>query len=349
MSLLSWQLKDLASTLSTTRVWEKSGMKAAVGQLYSELRAKGLDYFPHIWISDEWFCPDRIAGIAAPFYLFDERLLRLEKQYVGRVEGANLTDRMKILRHEAGHAIDNAFGLRRCPERRRIFGSSRETYPTSYQPQVFSRQYVRHLGQGYAQSHPDEDFAETFAVWLTPESQWQARYPKGSWVRQKLDYIQDKMATLTHSQLGQEKIKTQTQGLQMFVHKPGPVYHSLATINESLQDYYRRKRRQYRINWPKAVESAMTEVFCPVHERSSRIKACQFIRSRQKQLADEVASGIGQPKYVVNDLANRLVAKVRREKLYLRTPPQRAQAYLKDLMTLQALEFMRTGRHRVVL
>ena len=28
-----------------------------------------------------------------------------------------------------------------------------------------------HLDPWYAQSHPDEDFAETFAVWLTPEVQ----------------------------------------------------------------------------------------------------------------------------------------------------------------------------------
>src|SRR5574342_361583 len=37
-------------------------------------------------------------------------------------------------------------------------------------------QFVRHLEGWYAQKHPDEDFAETFAVWLTPGSRWRMRY-----------------------------------------------------------------------------------------------------------------------------------------------------------------------------
>ena len=29
----------------------------------------------------------------------------------------------------------------------------------------------------YAASHPEEDFAETFAVWLTPRSNWRQSFP----------------------------------------------------------------------------------------------------------------------------------------------------------------------------
>ena len=40
-----------------------------------------------------------------------------------------------------------------------------------YRPSPFSRRYVRHLPGWYAQKHPDEDWAETFAVWMTPAAQ----------------------------------------------------------------------------------------------------------------------------------------------------------------------------------
>jgi hypothetical protein len=40
----------------------------------------------------------------------------------------------------------------------------------------------------YAQKHPDEDFAETFAVWLSPGSRWRVRY-RGWPAMRKLRYV----------------------------------------------------------------------------------------------------------------------------------------------------------------
>src|SRR5574341_1303894 len=55
-------------------------------------------------------------------------------------------------------------------------------------------QFVRHLEGWYAQKHPDEDFAETFAVWLTPGSRWRMRYRNWPAIR-KLRYM-DRIARL---------------------------------------------------------------------------------------------------------------------------------------------------------
>lgn len=93
-----------------------------------------------------------------------------------KVEGKNRKELLKLLRHEVGHAIEHAFQLTDHPLRIKYFGSTEKPYPQSYQFKKYSRHFVRHLGEGYAQSHPDEDFAETFAVWLDPGSQWQDRY-----------------------------------------------------------------------------------------------------------------------------------------------------------------------------
>jgi hypothetical protein len=57
-----------------------------------------------------------------------------------------------------------------------VFGKTSEPYPDAYRPNRRAKRYVMHLPRWYAQSHPDEDFAETFAVWLTPRSPWRARY-----------------------------------------------------------------------------------------------------------------------------------------------------------------------------
>ena len=128
---------------------------------------------------EEWFSPDGVPGIAVPFYLAHPRLMRLERKMTREVEGSNVNWLMRILRHEAGHAIDSAYRLRRRAHWRALFGPASEPYRARYRARPASRHHVQHLGDWYAQSHPTEDFAETFAVWLTPRSGWQRRY--ASW------------------------------------------------------------------------------------------------------------------------------------------------------------------------
>src|ERR1043166_1872524 len=168
--LLDIRMCDLGLTI------EGTDLEARIAQLNAELDARGLTFRPYYWLSDEWFTPDGIPGIAIPFYLAHARLAKLEFAQMLEVEGSDPIEALRILRHEAGHAIDNAYALRRRPRRRRLFGSPGIEYPEYYTPKPYSKSYVQHLDHWYAQSHPDEDFAETFAVWLDPDSMWPTRY-----------------------------------------------------------------------------------------------------------------------------------------------------------------------------
>ena len=102
--------------------------------------------------------------------------MRIERRFMREVEGGNRNWLMRILRHEAGHAIDSAYRLRRRKHWRAVFGPASLPYPDTYRPRPGSRRFVQHLGAWYAQAHPTEDFAETFAVWLKPNSQWRREY-----------------------------------------------------------------------------------------------------------------------------------------------------------------------------
>jgi hypothetical protein len=135
-----------------------------IAELRGELGARDLQFPLHFYVSDEWFTPDGATVIAVPFYLAHPRLARLEEAQMLEVEGGEHDWCMRILRHEAGHAIDNAFRLRLRRQRRRLFGLPSKPYPEFYTPKPYSKSFVLHLDAWYAQSHPDEDFAETFAV-----------------------------------------------------------------------------------------------------------------------------------------------------------------------------------------
>ena len=138
---------------------EGSGLEDRIAELSQELAVRGFVCRPHFWLSDEWFCPDGVPGIAIPFYLAHSRLARLEHTQMLEVEGGTREWCLKILRHETGHAIENAYLLRRRRRRRELFGPTSLPYPDSYAPKPYSRSYVVHLDGWYAQSHPDEDFA----------------------------------------------------------------------------------------------------------------------------------------------------------------------------------------------
>src|SRR5580692_3018989 len=155
---------------------ERSPLARHVRRLYAELARRGISVRPHVWLSEEWFSPDGVPGIAIPFYLAHPRLERLERRIMREAEGGNSRLLMRILRHEAGHALDNAYRLRRRRRWREVFGPASRPYPARYRARAGSRRYVHHLGEWYAQAHPTEDFAETFAVWLTPKSGWRRDY-----------------------------------------------------------------------------------------------------------------------------------------------------------------------------
>ena len=141
---------------------EGSPLESRIEQLHVELEDRGLRFRPHYWLSDEWFTPDGVPGVAIPFYLVHPRLERLERKQMFEVEGGSHSWCMRILRHEAGHAIDNAYLLHRRRSWQRVFGKSSQPYPDQYQPRPNSKSFVQHLGMWYAQAHPCGRFRGDF-------------------------------------------------------------------------------------------------------------------------------------------------------------------------------------------
>ncbi len=158
-------------------------------RLYDELSAKGIGYRPRLYLSNEWGCPDGVPVIGIPFYLASRELCEL----VGEASGCPVEDEaeaMLYLRHEAGHAFSYAYELDKEPAWQKLFGNPGAPYPHYYRTRPFSPRYVRHIAGWYAQKHPDEDFAESFAVWLDPDSFWRERYRETP-ALEKLLYVED--------------------------------------------------------------------------------------------------------------------------------------------------------------
>jgi hypothetical protein len=185
-ALLSKKINELPLKIAGTRIEE------LVNKLYAELEKAGISFKPKIYLSDGWGCPNRVPIIGIPFYLADPRLGRLKTQ-VTRLKVEDETAIMMLLRHEAGHTFNYAYKLYDKRAWSKLFGRFSLPYEENYKVDPASTRFVHHLSGWYAQRHPDDDFAETFAVWLTPHSDWRKRYA-GTPVLAKLTYVDKAVA-----------------------------------------------------------------------------------------------------------------------------------------------------------
>ena len=313
---------------------EQSVLADRVAELQQELDARGLTAFrPHFWLSDEWFTPDGVPGVALAFYLSHPRLERLERAMMLDVEGGTPDWCMRILRHEAGHAIDNAYKLRQRRRRQQIFGPSYKAYPEYYDPKPYSKSFVLHLDSWYAQSHPDEDFAETFAVWLYPQSDWRVRY--ADWpALKKLEYMDALM-----KDVASKPMVVQTR------RKVDP----LPSIRKTLRSHYERKRRHYGLLHPDFYDRDLGRLFSDRPEHATNMKAARFIARVRKDVRRMVAGWTGEYQYTIDQVIGLMMKRANELNLRLTGPEDRAKSDFLVLLTVQTMNYLHGGHHRVAL
>ena len=326
-ALLDLRLCDLGLAI------EGSWLEDRVAKLCDELQARGLAFRPHVWLSAEWFSPDGVPGIAIPFYLAHPRLMRLERAQMLEVEGGTPDWCLKILRHEAGHAFDNAYALRRRRRRVRLFGSPSTPYPDFYLPRPYSKSFVLHLDSWYAQSHPDEDFAETFAVWLTPDSDWRRRY--GDWrAIRKLEYM--------------DKLMREVAGRQP-VERTRRRVEPLERLRTTLRKHYARKRAHYGVDYPDFYDRDLRRLFSDAPEYRKNPKASRVMQQVRREVRRNIAECTGSYQYTIDRVIEDMIARARELNLRLKHPLDRTKVDFTILVTVQTMNYLHSGRHRVAL
>ena len=248
---------------------EGSPVEKYVRRLRREMEARGFRFKPDIYLTDEWGCPDRTPVIGVPFYLADARLIRLEEEQTGEVEDSRSI--MMFLRHEAGHAVNYAYRLWRRSSWGEIFGPFTKPYRDSSRPARTSRHYVRHItaypyGRTYAQKHPDEDFAETFAVWLTPQSGWRQRY-RGWPVLRKLLYVDRLMKDIRKDPPQSRRARHLCPADRMTL---------------TLAEHYGKKAERFRRDARGYVDDSLHDAFPPSRGQVLRPPSALFKRYRDR-------------------------------------------------------------------
>jgi hypothetical protein len=308
-----------------------SPVERFVERLYRELGARGFRFKPDVYLTDVWGCPDRTPVIGVPFYLADERLARIEEEQTGEVEDGKLI--MPLLRHEAGHAVNYAYRLWKRPSWEEMFGRFTRSYRDAFHPDHGSREYVRHLraqhyGRTYAQKHPDEDFAETFAVWLTPDSRWRAAYRTWPALR-KLLYV---------------------DGLMKEIRRRPPENHRsrllrpVGTMTILLAQHYGKKAGRYRRAARGYVDDRLREVFPPARGQALR-PAADLFRKHHARLLERAMLWSELTEHEAGAILRKLETRAASLKLQYR--PGMEEGRLMDVVALTialAMDYAYTGR-----
>ena len=305
---------------------EGSAVEGYVRQLYHELDVRGLKRFrPTCYLTDEWGCPDQQPVLGIPFYLADPKLRTIENA-VDALESERQI--MMYMRHEAGHVFNYAYRLYTTPEWRRLFGPFFRSYRDAYRPVPFSRSFVTHIEGWYAQKHPDEDFAETFAVWLTPRSNWRRRY-KGWPAMRKLRYVERMARSLATT----EPIVT-----------TGDVDITPDDIGITVEQFYQAAAHERQARIDIALDAHLGQIFLTRRRKESR-PAAEIVRRHTRELVEKITYWTGVRRAIVRGLIDSVCRTCERMKLWgERGEEARYLVEVTALTTTLAMNFLTRGR-----
>ncbi|MBF0504640.1 MAG: hypothetical protein HQL14_06005 [Candidatus Omnitrophica bacterium] len=334
--LLSTRLCDLPLSIEGT--W----LEECVKQLYAELQSRGLVFFPECYLADEWLTPEGEVAIGIPFYLAHPVLIKLERSMMLEAEGEGKPWCMQLLRHEAGHAFSYAYNLHKKRRWQKIFGSSKESYGRTYKFKPYSKSYVRHLDGFYAQYHPDEDFVETFAVWLTPDSDWHQKY-QGWRALDKLQFVDGLMSSIK----GQPPFKS--RGKKLWHHK---------NLTITLEKYYKKKYLHEQEEFPDFHDVQLKKIFTALTDeewwafKKDRLKnkemtsAQELIRKHAKNILNSIDRCTGERKYIISDLLNTIGLRAKQLRMIVSLPESVALMQLSVYVTSLTMNYIHTGWYR---
>jgi hypothetical protein len=282
-ALLGRKISELGLSIRGSRV------ERLVETLYAELAAKSVSFRPPVYLSDQWGCPDGVPIIGVPFYLVDERLERIEAEMSGSVEDD--AEAMRYLRHECGHAVNYAFCLYDRAEWRSYFGSFSLPYRDRYRADPFSREYVRHILGWYAQKHPDEDFAETFAVWLTPGLDWQREY--AGWpALAKIEYV--------------DRVMHEIAAQSPDVVQPGEDDLPVEAMRYTVAQHYAESDDRVPIDDARQFDTDLRRIFNSATDSPGGEQAMWFIHRHYREIVSRIAYWTGEGPAVVRSLVDHL-------------------------------------------
>lgn len=262
---------------------------------------------PLFYLSNGYGCIEGVPNIALSFVDCNELISELNDEY--RQYRYSQQEIIDTVRHEVGHAFCYAYKLFRTAEFRRIFkvkGHFFRTYPATnrYINRVnpWSKEYVNPGGDHYAQKHPDDDFAETFMVWIKPRYNWRKNYKSKPGALRKLEYVE-------------RVVKKYGRTPPLVESDEDFIYEPIENLNMTVAKFMKANVARYRRRATGFVDSHMKNMFlkrpsynngrpAKTHQRAHR-----FLSANRRILTPRIADWVGIERHIVGTVMGKLVTR----------------------------------------
>lgn len=331
LNLRTARIKDLGLTIAGTT------LEPVVNEFLAEVDRAGLSRVrPRVYLSTEWGVPFGTIAIGVPFYLARPELVAVHAEQAGHIEGVTSADILRYLRHEMGHVVNYAYKLYEREEWIKVFGAITQPYVEDYRPKPFSRRFVRHLPGWYAQKHPDEDWAETFAVWMTPSppgKDWRVAYKEWGALA-KLEFC-DRLLS---------EVRDQTPAVIS-----DELDEDVGEVSQSLAEFYETRTMNEEL--PPGVEGAIAAIFDEMPVISERrsdaaLPAAALIRRLEREIVENVFRWTGHFPERTRPLVRRLAEIAQRmNQVYPKEREAEVTVAFTTLVTALAMNYVQRGSY----
>ena len=204
----------------------------------------------------------------------------------------------------------------------------RQPYPESYVPRARSRNYVQHLDWWYAQAHPAEDFAETFAVWLKPGTRWRKTYATWPALR-KLEYVDELMSELADQT---PRVRSRAR------------VEPISSLRQTVREYYAAKRARFEGVSNNLYDADLRRIFGADTAASGRERAVNFLKRNGPRIRKMVAQGTGKREYALEVVLKDMIARCRELDLRVGHPTEDILIDFAILLAARSVEYVYRGR-----
>ncbi len=297
---------------------EDSFFGEALRVVRADLKRARIKYLePQYYLSTGYGTVAGTTTIALGFYDCNDVLQEINHE----LRGFRYTrdEIINIIRHEVGHAFAYGYKLYRRKDFRQVFkvkGNYFNTYPLTdryvERANPWSRDFVNPGGDYYAQKHPDDDFAETFMVWLMPRYNWRRAYRRYPGALRKLEFV--------------DKLVSEVRRTEPLIDQSPNLYEPLDDFRETLARFYRlRTTRAYRKRATGYIDPDLIDMFWrPAPTRGKRkreqdyVHADNFIRKHKRDIAAQVSRWSEVDPRVVQDFLDKCRARAHALDLWVR-------------------------------
>ena len=170
-------------------------------------------------------------------------------------------------------------------------------------------------------------------MWLNPHFDWRERY--ADWpALKKIEYMDSLMRELA----GKPAIVRARRKVE-----------PLHSLRKTLRSHYQRKRRHYGVDHPHFYDRDLRKLFSDAPEHAKNIKAARFIARVRKDVRRMVSEWTGEYQYTIDQVLESMIKRASELNLRLIGSEESTKLDFLVMLTVQTMNYLASGRHRVAL